>query len=71
MKGLTLFRRTTKSEGNIKLRFRLRDGRGVDLYHKSEIKADLKDLSKFEDDGTLRPRSLSTTMNSKRKYIKK
>ena len=56
MKGLTLFRRTTKSEGTIKLRFRLRDGRGVDLYHKSEIKADLKDLSKFEDDGTLRPK---------------
>ncbi len=38
MKGLTLFRRTTKSEGIIKLRFRLRDGRGVDLYHYSEIK---------------------------------
>ena len=56
MKGLTLFRRTTKSEGTIKLRFRLRDGRGVDLYHKSEIKADLKDLSKFEDDGELRPK---------------
>ena len=34
MKGLTLFRRTTKSEGTIKLRFRLRDGRGVDLYHR-------------------------------------
>ena len=38
----TIFRRTTKSEGIIKLRFRLRDGRDVDLYHKSEIKADLK-----------------------------
>ena len=56
MKGLTLFRRTTKSEGMIKLRFRLRDGRGVDLYHKSEIKADIKDLAKFEDDGELRPK---------------
>ena len=56
MKGLTLFRRTTKSDGIIKLRFRLRDGRGVDLYHKSEIKADLKDLSKFNDDGELRPK---------------
>lgn len=42
MKGPTIFRRTTKSEGIIKLRFRLRDGRDVDLYHKSEIKADLK-----------------------------
>ena len=56
MKGLTIFRRTTKSEGVIKLRFRLRDGRDVDLYHKSEIKADLKDLTKFEDDGNLRPK---------------
>lgn len=56
MKGLTIFRRTTKSEGVIKLRFRLRDGRDVDLYHKSEIKADLKDLAKFEDDGNLRPK---------------
>lgn len=26
MKGLTLFRRTIKSEGMIKLRFRLKDG---------------------------------------------
>ena len=56
MKGLTLFRRTTKSEGMIKLRFRLRDGRGVDLYHKSEIKADIKDLAKLEDAGELRPK---------------
>ena len=56
MKGLTLFRRTTKSEGMIKLRFRLKDGREVDLYHKSEIKADIKDLAKLEDDGELRPK---------------
>lgn len=34
MKGLTLFRRATKSDGTIKLRFRLRDDRKVDLYHK-------------------------------------
>ena len=54
MKGLTLFRRTIKSEGMIKLRFRLKDGREVDLYHKSEIKADIKDLAKLEDDGELR-----------------
>lgn len=56
MKGLTLFRRTTKSEGMIKLRFRLKDGREVDLYHKSETKADIKDLAKLEDDGELRPK---------------
>ena len=56
IKGLTLFRRTIKSEGMIKLRFRLKDGREVDLYHKSEIKADIKDLAKLEDDGELRPK---------------
>ena len=33
--------------GNIRIRFRLRDGRNVDLYHKSEIHAELADLAKF------------------------
>lgn len=56
MKGLTIFSRTTKKEGTIKLRFRLRDGRDVDLYHKSAIKADLKDLSKFTPEGNIKPR---------------
>ena len=56
MKGLTIVKRTNKAEGTIRLRFRLRDGRGVDLYHKSEIDADLKDLDKFADNGELKPR---------------
>ena len=56
MKGLTIVKRTSKKEGSIRLRFRLRDGRGVDLYHKSEIDADLKDLDKFTDAGELKPR---------------
>lgn len=56
MERITLFIRTTKTEGSIKLRFRLIDGRAVDLYHKSDIKADLKDLSKFEADGSVRGR---------------
>ena len=42
MERVTIFLRTTKTEGDIKLRFRLRDGREVDLYHKSEIRAALK-----------------------------
>ena len=49
-------KRTSKQEGTIRLRFRLRDGRGVDLYHKSEIDAELKDLDKFTDTGELKPR---------------
>ena len=56
MKGLTIVKRTNKAEGTIRLRFRLRDGRGVDLYHKSEIDADLKDLDKFADTGELKSR---------------
>jgi len=30
MKGLTIVKRTSKQEGIIRLRFRLRDGRGVE-----------------------------------------
>ena len=56
MKGLKIVKRTSKAEGAIRLRFRLRDGRSVDLYHKSEIDADLKDLDKFADTGELKPR---------------
>ena len=55
MKGLSIFIRTTKKTGSIKLRFRLRDGRNVDLYHKSNIRADLKDLTVFTPEGDLRP----------------
>lgn len=54
MERVTIFLRTTKKEGSIKLRFRLRDGREVDLYHKSEIRADMKDLAKFDENGSLK-----------------
>lgn len=46
-----IMNRTTKSDGEIKLRFRLRDGRDVDLYHKSSICAELDKLSKFDASG--------------------
>ena len=56
MERITLLaKKTTKTSGLIRLRFRLRDGRAIDLSHKSEIQADLKELSKFNDDGTIRP----------------
>ena len=55
MERITLLtKKTTKTSGKIRLRFRFRDGRAVELYHKSEIQADLKELSKFNDDGTLK-----------------
>lgn len=57
MARIQIINRTKKTEGKITLRFRLRDGREIDLYHKSEIEADLSDLSKFEADGTPRKRA--------------
>lgn len=56
MERITLFVRTTKKDGPIKLRFRLRDGESVQLYHKSDIIADQKDLEKFNLDGTVKGR---------------
>lgn len=57
MARIQIINRTKKTEGKITLRFRLRDGREIDLYHKSEIEADLSDLSKFEADGTPKRRA--------------
>lgn len=57
MARIQIINRTKKTEGKITLRFRLRDGREVDLYHKSEIEADLSDLCKFEADGTPKKRA--------------
>ena len=53
---ITIKRRTTKTSGTIKLRFRLRDGRDLELYHKSDIEAELSALSKFDDYGKKKPR---------------
>lgn len=56
MERITLYLRTNKSSGKIKLRFRLTEGREVQLFHKSNIEADLSDLKKFNLDGSLKPR---------------
>lgn len=56
MHRITIFKRTTKKDGVIKLRFRLRDGRSIDLYHKSDIIADLKSLDKFTEEGKPKPK---------------
>lgn len=57
MARIQIINRTKKTEGKIALRFRLRDGREVDLYHKSEIEAELSDLNKFDIYGKEKPRS--------------
>lgn len=56
MERITIYLRTTKTSGKIKLRFRLTEGRSVQLFHKSDIEADLNDLKKFNPDGSLKPR---------------
>ena len=56
MEKITLKIRTTKTSGEIRIRFRLLDGRKADLTHKSNIKASLKDLEKFNADGSLKPK---------------
>lgn len=56
MERITIFKRTTKKEGEIRLRFRLQDGRKADLYHKSDIVANLKELDKFTPEGMVRPK---------------
>lgn len=54
MERINIFIRTTKKDGDIAVRFRLIDGRDVQLYYTSEIIASLEDLSKFNTDGTVR-----------------
>ena len=57
MERITIFVRTTKrNTDEIRVRFRLRDGRDVDLYHKSGIRATPATLAKFNPDGTLKPK---------------
>lgn len=54
MQSITILNRTTKTEGAVCLRFRLRDGRAVDITHRSGIKAELSELEKLDATGTPR-----------------
>lgn len=47
---------STKKKGQIKVRYRLTDGRRVQLSHKTDIKCDPSDLDKLKPDGTLNGR---------------
>lgn len=57
MPRITIFTQTKKTDGSIKVRFRITDGRKIQLYHRSEIEATLSDLSKFEADGSPKKRA--------------
>lgn len=56
MERIEIVLRTTKKTGAIRLRFRLWDGRKVQLYHKSDIVAPIEAMSKFTSDGQIKPR---------------
>ncbi len=57
MERITILDKSKKKNGNIKIRFRLRDGRDVDITHRTDIIADVAILRKqFSEDGTLKPR---------------
>lgn len=55
MERITILDKSKKKSGNIKIRFRLRDGRDVDITHRTDIVADIALLRKqFTEDGTLK-----------------
>ncbi len=55
MAKILIFKRKEQTEGTIKLRFRIRDGRAIQIFHPSDIEADVKSLKKLNDDGTRKP----------------
>lgn len=56
MERITLRVRTTKKDGEVPIMFRLRDTNGVDIYYKSDIAIDVKQLPKLTPEGTAKPR---------------
>lgn len=62
MERITLRVRTTKKTGEVPLMFRLRDAKNVDIYYKSDIAADVRQLDKLELDGT--PKKKVTTLDA-------
>lgn len=55
MVKITFFSRSAKKKG-IQVVYRLREGRNIQITHKSNITADLADLEKFNPDGTVKGR---------------
>lgn len=58
MERIYIYNQSVKTTGKIRVRFRFRDGRSVQLFHKSDILADAEDLSKFDVYGHKQGRSL-------------
>lgn len=56
MERVTLYIRTTKKDGETRLRYRLTEGRAVQLFYRSGIMASVTELRKYNVDGTLKRR---------------
>lgn len=56
MERIIIVNRSTKTDGTIKLRFRLMDSGKLELFYSPGDKVPVKDLSKFEPTGELKPK---------------
>ena len=56
MERISMYNRTSAKGDTLRVRLRLIDGRDVTLYHKTGIRAKIKDLEKFTPEGTLKPK---------------
>lgn len=56
MEKVTFNLNSTKKNGIVRVRYRLREGRAIQLCHTSDIMADLTDLAKLNPDGTTKTR---------------
>ena len=56
MERITMYNRTSAKGDTLRIRLRLIDGRDVTLYHKTGIRAKIKDLEKFTPEGNLKPK---------------
>ena len=54
MERISMYNRTSAKGDTLRVRLRLIDGRDVTLYHKTGIRAKIKDLEKFTPEGTLK-----------------
>lgn len=56
MNGIYLVLRTTRTSGRTRLRFRVTRGRGVQMFYRSEIMAEISDVLQLDTMGHPRPR---------------
>ena len=70
MEKILLLGRTIKETGEIRVRFRILDGRKVDMFHKTDIRATADELGKFDKYGKVKCNYLTVKLLSKRPYSK-